>query len=149
MYAYTKKTAVRLIGVSCLTLLLSGCHSLRPNVKLMTEPEYPTSVRFENIEGSVSVFVLIGSDGKVTHAQGTGDNQMLVRAAEKSAGQMIFRPRLPFLKPPHSYQITFEYKLRGNASFVDSPPMIETDNLPDRIEIFARPLVSDYQPATK
>ena len=115
----------------------------------MTEPEYPTSVRFENGEGNVRVAVHIGSDGRVTHAQGTGENQILVRAAEKSAGQMIFQPRLPFLKPPHSYQVTFEYKLRGDPSFVDSPPIIEADKLPDRIEIFGKPLVSDYPPVTE
>jgi hypothetical protein len=115
----------------------------------MTVPEYPTSIRFENIEGNVRVAVQIGSDGRVTHAQGTGENQILVRAAEKSAGQMVFRPRLPFLKPPHSYQITFVYKLRGRPSVVDFPPMIEADNLPDSIEIFGKPLVSDYPPVTE
>jgi len=39
----------------------------------------------------------------------------------------------------------FIYRLEGKAKVVSIPPIIKTD-LPDKVEISATPLVSDYPP---
>jgi TonB family protein len=134
------------VAVFLFVAFLCSCQRLRPTVKYMADPTYPQRVRFQNVQGDVRVAIQIGADGRVTQARGIGEDKLLVEAAEQCASQMVFESRLPFLKPPAEYVITFRYRLLGKPSFVDYPPMVEKDGLPDLIEIFGKPLVSDYPP---
>lgn len=126
--------------------LLASCGSTPPQVKEMPSPEYPLPARFQNLQGTVQVDILIDSDGNVTSADGRGDQQLLVHAAEANARLWTFRPSKA-RQSPTRYTITYQYVLRGKPLTVAVPPTVRTF-LPDRVEITAVPLESDYPPAS-
>lgn len=125
---------------------LASCGNTPPQVKEMPSPEYPLPARFQNVQGTVQVEIFINSDGSVTSAQGHGDQQLLVHAAEENARLWTFRPSKK-RKSPIRYTITYQYVLRGKPLIVAAPSTVRTF-LPDRVEITAVPLESDYPPAT-
>lgn len=125
-------------------IALPGC--TRPlHVERIAQLEYPLSARFSNTEGTVIVTVIIGPDGKVISAHGSGAADILVKAAEENARQWVFGPFPPVAEFPIYHTIRYVYRLEGKAKAVAYNPTIRTF-LPDRIEISAAPLFSDYPP---
>jgi len=133
-----------MIFVFVLMLAALGCReTLR--VERITDPEYPSPARYESLQGTVVVMVIIGSDGRVTYAKGSGAPEILVKAAEDNARQWVFGPFPPVYEFPIHHSIRYVYKLEGKPKVVAIAPVIRTF-LPDRVEISAVPLVSDYPP---
>jgi hypothetical protein len=135
----------RVVAVLALGLSLLGCRQGQFHVAHITNPEYPLRARFENLQGTVTAKVIIGADGKVTYAGGSGAPDVLVKAAEENAQSWVFGPFPPVFEFPAYHTIQYVYKLDGKATVVAPVPIVKTF-LPDRIEISATPLVSDYPP---
>lgn len=133
-----------LIGLLFLSLV-SGCRQEKLHVLQITNPDYPTPARYENLQGTVEIHVNIGPDGRVTYAEGSGAPDILVKAAEENARSWIFGPFPPVFEFPAHHNIQYVYKLDGNKTVIAFRPTVRTF-LPDRIEISATPLVSDYPP---
>jgi hypothetical protein len=138
---------VRLTGLSVLafTLVGMGCRDGKLHVERITAPEYPLAARLQNLQGIVLVRVSIGPDGKVVYAKGSGGPDVLVKAAEENAQMWIFGPFPPVCEFPIEHTIQYTYKLEGKPKVVALTPVLKTF-LPDRVEITAVPLVSDYPP---
>jgi hypothetical protein len=68
-----------------------------------------------------------------------------VKAAEENARQWVFGPFPPVCEFPIHHSIRYVYKLEGKPKVVAIEPVIRTF-LPDRVEISAVPLISDYPP---
>jgi hypothetical protein len=120
-----------------------GCSGQQIRVKQIANPEYPRQARFLNIQGTVEVTVAIGPDGKVLYATGSGANAALVEAAEQNAAQWVFGPFPAVAEFPLRHAITYVYTLEGHPVFIGTRPTVRT-HLPDRIEIIAIPMKSDY-----
>lgn len=135
---------VRAILFFCLMLLTLGCRD-KLRVERIADPDYPFSARYEGLQGTAVVMVTIDSSGRVTYAKGSGAPDVLVKAAEENARQWVFGPFPPVAEFPIYHTIRYVYKLEGKPKFVAIYPVIRT-SLPDRIEISAVPLVSDYPP---
>ena len=133
-----------MIGVFLIVLALSGCRN-EIHVQHMTQPDYPLRARFANEQGTVNVSVHIGADGKVIFAKGSGAPEMLVKAAEENVSQWTFGPFPSVSEFPQDHTIQYVYKLTGKPLAVVLEPTIRTF-LPDRVEISATPMVSDYPP---
>jgi len=136
----------------CLILFCVACGKDRLRVEHMVTPEYPIRANAENIQGTVRVDIMIGADGKVFWAKGSGAHPLLVEAAENNVRQWVFGPFPPVAEFPIYHTVTFVYKLEGPPLFVALHPVIRT-SLPDRVEIQARSFESDYHveelPGTK
>jgi TonB family protein len=136
----------RLALTAGLIALLTCCNrNIQLDVKHVAQPDYPLQARSENIQGAVEVEVGIGTDGTVISASGSGGNWILREAAEKNASQWVFGPFPRVAAFPMYRTITYVYKLEGKPIFVAHPPRVRTF-LPDRVEIVASPLASDYGP---
>ncbi|HLW54255.1 MAG TPA: energy transducer TonB [Candidatus Angelobacter sp.] len=114
-------------------------------MKQIVEPEYPLAARVQNLEGTVSVTVSIGPDGKVINAAGSGASYLLIKAATENARQWLFGPFPPVCEFPITHNIQYVYKLEGQPQAVAITPVLRTF-LPDKVEIRAAPLGSDYPP---
>jgi hypothetical protein len=136
----------RVIGVIFLLAIL-GCRDNKLHVLHIVEPEYPLNARLENLQGTVVVNLHIGADGKVRFAKGRGAPDILVKAAEENARQWTFGPFPVVAVFPMDHTLEYVYKLDGKPMVVAPNPIIKT-YLPDRIEISATPLASDY-PSSK
>jgi protein TonB len=85
----------------------------------MRNPVYPPEARKNNIEGTVVVEIVVGSDGKVreAHAVGTPD-PLLAKAAVDAVLQSQFRPALKDGRPVAARMrvpITFNLKAKPPA----------------------------------
>ena len=134
----------RMTLVLVLMLAVLGCRE-KLHVEKIVDPAYPFPARYENLQGTVVVKTIIGSDGRVTYAKGSGAPEVLVKAAEENAKQWVFGPFPPICEFPIYHSIQYTYKLEGKPKVVAIEPVIKTF-LPDRVEISAVPLVSDYPP---
>jgi hypothetical protein len=132
---------LRHVLLTCL-LLSVACNTGRLHVELIATPEYPIPARGD-IEGTVEVDILIGPDGKVFAAKGSGAHPLLIEAAERNVRQWVFGPFPPVAEFPISHKVTYVYRLEGAPSSMILPPTIYT-HLPDRIELVCRPFRSDY-----
>ena len=139
---------VRIAGILSLTILLASSGSNTLHVERINAPDYPFPARYDNVQGTVNVNVDIGPDGRVTSARGSGAPEILVKAAEDNAKTWIFGPFPPVEEFPIYHTIQYVYKLEGKPKAVAYPPVIHTF-LPDRIEVTAVPLFSDYPPLDK
>lgn len=135
----------RFIIFLLLVVLNSSCQERNLRVRRICPPDYPSPARYKGLQGTVVVEVSIGADGQVISAMGSGAHRILVEAAEENARQWVFGPFPAVAEFPLSHKITYVYKLEGNPLVVAVPPRIKTF-LPDRIEIIATPLRSDYPP---
>jgi hypothetical protein len=127
-----------------LVLLACGCnHQQKLQVQYLPPPDYPLAARFKNLQGTVAIRVDIGTDGRVSFAKGAGAPDILVKSAEANAKQWVFGPLPSSAVFPIEQSIAFVYKLEGKPMVVAVNPTIQT-SLPDRVEISATPLVSDY-----
>lgn len=135
----------RLVLMLC--LVFAGCRQ-QLAVQQMLDPEYPLAARYAGEQGTVTIHVTIGSDGKVTSAIGSGAPDSLVKASEENIRHWKFGPFAAKDEFPISHTIRFIYRLQGKAKFVSIPPIIRTD-LPDQLEISATPLASDYPPLSE
>ena len=148
---------IRLVVVFGLMLSIVGCRD-KLHIERITDPEYPVPARFKNAQGTVFVKVSIGADGRVIYAEGSGAPQVffngveykgagapdvLVKAAEENAKGWTFGPFPPVCEFPIEHVIEYVYKLEGKPLVIALSPAIKT-HLPDRIEISAVPMVSDY-----
>src|SRR5437660_1549114 len=87
-----RRTSVaRMIVTLVLALALLACRD-KLHIEKIAEPEYPLRARYEKLQGTVTVRVEIGPDGKVTFAEGSGAPEVLVKAAEENARQWVFGP---------------------------------------------------------
>lgn len=135
---------MRSLAFSMFAVVLCGsCASSKLKVKQIAPPDYPLDARFRGIQGTVSVIVVIGADGRVTSANGMGADPVLVHASEQNAGKWVFGPFPSDCEFPVGHQISFTYRLEGKTSFVVTPSRVTT-HLPDSVEIVARPLASDF-----
>ena len=136
------------IGIALALLLAFACacsKQVQLNVKQIEQPDYPSPARYENIQGTVQVEIGIGADGKVIFAKGSGASRVLQRAAEVNARQWVFGPFPRAAEFPMYHTIDYVYRLEGKPLVVAIQAHVRT-YLPDRIEIIAAPLVSDYPP---
>lgn len=131
----------------CLFFFLFGCQNHRLQVRELVAPVYPHDAQVSNIGGTVTVTVIIGVDGRVVEAHGSGAHPMLVEAAEKNARQWVFGPFPPVDQFPIYHNITYVYRLEGPPAYVRLLPVTKT-HLPDRIELVTRPFQSDYPAPT-
>jgi hypothetical protein len=138
------KFMCRIIGLIFFLAIL-GCQDNKPHVLHIVEPEYPLNARLLNLQGTVVVNLHIGADGKVRYAKGSGAPDILVKAAEENVREWTFGPFPAVAIFPLDHTLEYVYKLNGKPMVVASNPVIKTF-LPDRIEISASPLVSDYPP---
>lgn len=90
----SRTISVLRIFVFVLMLAALGCRE-KLRVERITDPEYPSPARYESLRGTVVVMVIIGSDGRVTYAKGSGEPEILVKAAEENARQWVFGPFPP------------------------------------------------------
>lgn len=111
----------------------------------MPMPDYPSPARYGNVQGTVNVKVSIGPDGNVIFASGSGAPEILIQAATENAKNWRFGPFPTVSEFPIEHTIQFTYVLEGKATVVAPRPTVRTF-LPDRIEVQAVPLVSDYSP---
>jgi TonB family protein len=133
--------------VLILCLVFSGCGQ-QLAVQQMIDPEYPLPARYSGEQGTVTMHITIGSDGKVTSATGSGAPDSLVKAAEENIRHWKFGPFPAKCEFPISHSVRFIYRLEGKAKVVSIPPIIKAD-LPDQVEVSATPLVSDYPPLSE
>ena len=124
-------------------LTLLGCRSDQLPIRHIEQPGYPLRARFENAQGTVRVKIYIAADGSVTFAKGSGAPDVLVQAAEENVLQWAFGPFPRASVFPIEHTVQYAYKLEGKPQIVGYEPTVKTF-LPDRIEISATPLVSDY-----
>ena len=129
-------------------MTLVCCQKGELRVQHIGDPDYPLSARFGNLQGTVKLRVEVDPDGRVIYAKGSGAPDVLVKAAEDSVRTWIFGPFPRIAEFPISHSIQYVYILVGDPKTVAYPPAIKT-YLPDRIEIRAVPLVSDYPPLDK
>ena len=132
----------RMIVTLVLALALLACRD-KLHIEKIAEPEYPLRARYEKLQGTVTVRVEIGPDGKVTFAEGSGAPEVLVKAAEENARQWVFGPFPAVNEFPIHHTIQYIYKLEGEPKVAAFYPTVKTF-LPDRIEVSAGPLISDY-----
>lgn len=132
----------RVIGALFLLVIL-GCQDNKLHVLHVVEPEYPVNARLQNLQGTVVVNLHIGVDGRVRYAKGKGAPDILVQAAEENARQWTFGPFPAVAVFPMDHTLEYVYKLEGKPMIVAPNAVIKTF-LPDRVEISATPLVSDY-----
>jgi TonB family protein len=135
----------RLLLMLC--LVFTGCGQ-QLAVQQMIDPEYPPAARYSGEQGTVTLHITIGSDGKVTSAIGSGAPDSLVKASVENIRHWKFGPFAAKCEFPINHMMRFIYRLEGKAKFVSIPPIIRTD-LPDKVEISATPLVSDYPPLSE
>lgn len=133
---------IRLVLMLC--LVFAGCRQ-QLAVQQMIDPEYPLAARNRGEQGTVIIHITIGSDGKVTSATGSGAPDSLVKASEENIRHWKFGPFPARCEFPINHSMRFIYRLEGKAKVVSIPPTIKTD-LPDKVEISATPLDSDYPP---
>ena len=138
------KPMYRVMGVVFLLAML-GCQNSKLHVLHIVEPEYPLNARLQNLQGTVAVNLHIGADGKVQYAKGRGAPDILVQAAEENARQWTFGPLPAVAVFPMDHRLEYVYKLEGKPFVVALKPVVKTF-LPDRVEVSATPLVSDYPP---
>jgi periplasmic protein TonB len=70
-----------------------------PEVVSKTPVEYPDIARSANVEGLVTVWALVGKDGKVKETRIAKSVPMLDAAAESAVKQYVFKPALSNNKP--------------------------------------------------
>ena len=139
----------RLSFIVYVLLLCVSCQGDRLRVEKVVEPEYPVAARVQNIQGTVQVTLCFGVDGKVGSATGAGAHPLLARAAEDNAREWVFGPLPPVGEYPKCHNVEYVYKLEGTPlPFVLRSGTVKVD-LPDRVEIIARPFKSDYPPVEK
>ena len=138
------RAVVRTVAGLMLAMAALGC-SQRLHVAHIATPEYPDPARYGRVQGTILVTVDIGPDGKVISTSAAGGSYILRKAAEENAEQWVFGPLPQEAEYPIRHQIEYVYKLEGKPKFVAFPAVIKT-SLPDRIEITAVPLESDYPP---
>jgi len=126
-----------------LGLLLYGCFGLCYSegqladgvcVKHIRTPTYPRLAWFAQLTGNVDVDVEVDSDGKVRSASATGAHKLLNEALEKNVSEWTFSSSSQSAR----LKITFVYRLDGKKEVDQSPPIVLFD-LPNRVEIVARP----------
>ena len=109
----------------------------------MANPEYPLTALENNVQGTVSVGILIGADGRVMVAKAQlSANPMLADAAEKNVRQWEFGPFPPKATFPIRHIITYVFTLKGPPLSVGVVPTVRT-HLPDEVEIESRPFKND------
>ena len=129
-------------SLTVVLVCLAGC-SRRLRVEYLPEPDYPPSAQFQKLQGTVTVDVLIAADGKVISATGSGAAPTLQQAAEDNAKQWSFGPFPAVSQFPIHHTIKYVYTLEGKPVYVRTIPRVTT-HLPDRVDVIATPLESDY-----
>jgi len=109
----------------------------------MANPEYPPQALVANMQGTVSVGILIGADGKVMVAKaGCSAYPVLAEAAEKNVRQWEFGPFPPEATFPIHHIVTYVFTLKGPPLSVGVVPTIRT-HLPDEVDIESRLFKND------
>jgi len=113
-----------------------GAGQIRP--KHIVVPGYPRVARVARLQGTVSVEIEIGPDGKVISAKASGGHKLLQDAAEENIRQWTFEPSAPSENAPTTLRIAYVYRLEGKEEVYYSPPVVIFD-LPERVEIVGHP----------
>ena len=132
------------VALFCLLIACTACHSA-PEIRVqqLVTPDYPDNAHFLNIQGTVTVHIRIGPDGRVQTASGEGAHPYLVKAAEDNVRKWVFGPFPPRGEYPIYHTIKYVYILEGkSASVFYFPPAVRT-YLPDRLEIQTMPFSDD------
>ena len=102
-------------------------------VRDVVVPDYPWIALMARMEGTVSISLDIGADGKVQAVHAAGADPLLMRAAEDNVRNWSFgfagKPR----GLPVRWTVLYVYKLAGST--VQPPCPTVTMHLPDRVEI--------------
>jgi len=135
--------------LACILLMSASCGGQQLQVQHFVSPDYPTQAHTANIQGTVKVEVMIGGDGKVFWAKGTGGHPLLVEEAEKNIRLWTFGPFPSVAEFPIRHSVTYSFKLQGEPVIGLLLPTIKT-HLPDSVEIVSCPsrpgLVSEPPP---
>ena len=121
--------------------LLSGaiCHGAEQgSVRHIVVPGYPSLALQAQLQGTVSVQVEIGADGKVLSAKGSGAHTLLVRAAEENARQWTYDAIGTEGNSARKQTVVYVYKLAGKEKYYERCPVVIID-LPSRVEITGHP----------
>jgi hypothetical protein len=117
-------------GVS---LLIACQQRTQIYVRDVVPPDYPRIGLVARVEGTVTVSLDVGSDGKVLAAHGAGAPPLLIKAAEQNVRNWTFgfagRPRTF----PYRWTVLYDYKLVDSDVQPACPTIVM--HLPDRVEI--------------
>lgn len=127
----------------CVAFYQCSCRSSPPGVLQMTYPVYPVTAQCQRVEGDVDLIVKVGVDGKVLSVLDGADapnaNRDLRDAAKENARQWTWGPFPPRFQFPWYHNIRYGYKIEGHPTGVPAWPAIIRTDLPNRIDIVARP----------
>src|SRR5262245_12193066 len=70
-----------------------------PEPMTRVQPIYPEDARRANVEGTVMIQALVGTDGKIKDTKVTQSVRMLDASARTAVSQWVFRPALAHGKP--------------------------------------------------
>jgi len=101
-------------------------------------PGYPNLARMAFLQGSVRVEVIIGEDGRVLSAKGSGASNLLVRASEENVRQWVFCVGSAKNHMALKRTAIYVYRLEGKEQNYELMPRVVLD-LPWHIEITAHP----------
>lgn len=123
----------------CLLLSVATCCAqAQLCVRHIVVPTYPVLARMARVEGAVTVEAKIDKDGRVISIRSSGGQELLQRASEQNIRQWAFSPGPPGKMGWSEVTIRYVYKLKGSENYYDATSDVTID-LPDRIEITARP----------
>jgi TonB family protein len=130
---------VTTFGLLCMSMTSVGLGAKTLWVQHLVVPEYPSLARMARLQGTVTIEVEIGRDGKVVEAKAHGAHPLLQRESEKNLRQWTFHaePGAPDSVMTHA-TITYVYKLGGKEMYHQPVPTVVM-NLPDRVEITTNP----------
>jgi TonB family protein len=101
-------------------------------VKHIVAPSYPPIARQARVQGTVSVELQLGPDGKVISAKGSGADEILNGAAEYFIKEWVFAPVAG--DSARTTTFTFVFVLKNvNDNSLPHPGVVF--DLPDRVEI--------------
>jgi hypothetical protein len=107
-------------------------------VRDVVVPAYERLARTAQLQGSVTVEIQVGPDGKIVSAKGRGAHPLLIRETERNIREWTFGPFPKDTKFPVRHTVVYVYKLEGAERYDDPPPKVML-HLPDRVEITTNP----------
>jgi len=107
-------------------------------VRQIVAPVYPRLAWLATLQGSVSMELEIGRDGKVESAKASGAHPLLMEESEKNIRLWTFGPFPEGTAFPLKLAVRYAYKLDGEPEYYMSQPNVVI-TLPDRVQIVARP----------
>jgi len=103
--------------------------------KHIVVPVYPLIARQGRLQGTVTVVIDLGPDGKTISASGSGADAILDRASEEMVRDWVFSP--PTADSEKKTTFTFVYEMQSTNS---GPPSGVIFDFPGRVKLIGYPL---------